>query len=51
MEKREETGEDEKIGRSRRKHSDVNRNDNDYRRSYPGTSSFLNDYAVENYYA
>lgn len=36
--------------KERRKHCDVNRNDNDYRRSYPGTS-FLNDYAVENYCA
>lgn len=45
----EDRGEEERTGRGRER-SGVNRNDNDYRRSYPGTS-FLNDYAVENYYA
>lgn len=42
--------EEDRRKKERRKQSGVNRNDNDYRRSYPGTS-FLNDYAVENYYA
>lgn len=32
------------------RHGDVNRNDNDYGRSYRG-ASFLNDYVLENYCA
>jgi len=34
----------------RDQHGDVNRNGNDYGRSYRG-ASFLNDYVLENYYA
>lgn len=45
-----------KRGRERKErkkgpgHCDVNRNDNDYGRSYRG-ASFLNDYVLENYCA
>lgn len=42
-------GTGERRGR-RDRHGDVNRNDNDYGRSYRG-ASFLNDYVLENYYA
>jgi len=37
-------------GGRRDRHGDVNRNDNDYGRSYRG-ASFLNDYVLENYCA
>lgn len=46
---RESQGEKEEDG-ERPGHGDVNRNDNDYGRSYRG-ASFLNDYVLENYYA
>lgn len=44
-----ETEREERRGR-RDRHGDVNRNDNDYGRSYRG-ASFLNDYVLENYCA
>lgn len=42
--------EEEEVEEGRDRHGDVNRNDNDYGRSYRG-ASFLNDYVLENYYA
>lgn len=48
-ERRESEREREKRGK-RDRHGDVNRNDNDYGRSYRG-ASFLNDYVLENYCA
>jgi len=45
------SGRESKEGRGRRnQRGDVNRNGNDYGRSYRG-ASFLNDYVLENYYA
>lgn len=43
-------GTERERGGRRDRHGDVNRNDNDYGRSYRG-ASFLNDYVLENYCA